>query len=259
MIEVKTTGTYLDKILLNTAEMLSVRTDLMTAPAVNNFISRGFGSALSQNGMSLIAEVKKASPSKGIICENFDPLQIAVQYEQAGARAISVLTDEKYFQGNFEYLQMIRDVCQLPLIRKDFIIHPAQIFETAGKADAILLIVAALEKEQLRDYYQIAVSCGLDVLTEVHNIAELEVALEIDVPIIGINNRNLHTFLVDLQHTFDLLPYIPKDKITVSESGINKNLQVQRLCDAGVDAILVGESLVASGDISAKVAELLLR
>ena len=119
--------------------------------------------------------------------------------------------------------------------------------------------MAALEKEQLRDYYQIATQCGLDVLTEVHNIEELEIAIDINVPIIGINNRNLHTFNVDLQHTFDLLSYIPNNKTIVSESGINNRLQVQRLFDEGVDAILVGESLVASGDIESKVAELLQR
>ncbi len=259
MIEVKSTGTLLDKILFDTEALLSSRTDLMTAPPDIIPETRGFANALAKDGMSLIAEVKKASPSKGIICEDFNPQDIAVQYEKAGARAISVLTDEKYFQGKLEYLSAVRDVCSLPLLRKDFIIHPAQIFEAVGVADAILLIVAALEKEQLRDYYQTARECGLDVLTEVHNLKELEIALDIDVPIIGINNRNLHTFHVDLQHTFDLLPFIPKNTIIVSESGINNRNQVQKLHDEGVDAILVGESLVTSGDISGKVAELLLK
>jgi indole-3-glycerol phosphate synthase len=259
MIDVKKTGTYLDKILADTAELLSSRDNLLTAPPKEIPLTRGFSKALTKDGISLIAEVKKASPSKGVICENFDPQQIAIQYEKAGASAISVLTDEKYFQGKLEYLQLVRDVSILPLIRKDFIIHPAQIYEAVGISDAILLIVAALEKEQLRDFYQLATCCGLDVLTEVHNIEELEIAIDINVPIIGINNRNLHTFHVDLQHTFDLLPYIPKNKIIVSESGINNKSQVQRLLNEGVDAILVGESLVASGNIESKVAELLLK
>lgn len=259
MIDVKKTGTYLDKILADTAELLSSRANLLNAPPGKIPVTRGFSKALATEGISLIAEVKKASPSKGVICENFDPQQIAIQYEKAGACAISVLTDEKYFQGKLEYLQLVRDVSSLPLIRKDFIIHPSQIYEAVGIADAILLIVAALEKEQLRDFYQLATYCGLDVLTEVHNIEELEIAIDINVPIIGINNRNLHTFHVDLQHTFDLLPYIPKNKIIVSESGINNRSQVQRLLNEGVDAILVGESLVASGNIESKVAELLLK
>lgn len=252
------TGTYLDRILADTAAALAARTDLPTAPPPAP-PARGFARALGAPGISLIAEVKKASPSRGLIRADFHPAEIARAYQAAGASAISVLTDEKYFQGKLAYLDEVRAACALPLLRKDFIIHPAQIFEAVGRADAVLLIVAALERADLQRLQQLATDCGLDTLVEVHNRAELEVALEIGAPVIGINNRDLHTFTIDLQTTYDLLPFIPSDRRIVSESGIHTADQVAALATAGVDAILVGESLMTSNDIEAKVHELLGR
>ncbi|HEY3417196.1 MAG TPA: indole-3-glycerol phosphate synthase TrpC, partial [Armatimonadota bacterium] len=205
------------------------------------------------------AEVKKASPSRGVIREDFHPAEIARTYEQAGASAISVLTNEKYFQGKLAYLEEVRAVTTLPLLRKDFIIHPAQIYEAVGRADAVLLIVAALEQGELADFIALATTCGLDTLVEVHDRAELDIALEVGAPTIGINNRDLRTFKVDLRTTFDLLPAIPADRRIVSESGIRTAAQVKELSVAGVDAILVGESLMVSEDVPTKVAELLGR
>jgi len=250
------TGTYLDRILADTAAALAARTDLPTAPPPAP-PARGFRRALTAPGMSLIAEVKKASPSKGVICEDFHPAQIGQAYQAAGASAISVLTDEKYFQGKLAYLEEVRAVTSIPLLRKDFIIHPAQIFEAVGRADAILLVVAALTTAEMTDLLALATSCGLDALVEVHDAGELQTALEVGAAIIGINNRDLRTFTIDLQTTFRLLPDIPKDRIIVSESGIQTAAQVAELSAAGVDAILVGESLMRSGDIAGKVRELL--
>ncbi|MHB9133071.1 MAG: indole-3-glycerol phosphate synthase TrpC [Armatimonadota bacterium] len=252
----KYTGTYLDRILADTAAALAVRTDLPTAPPVAP-PARGFACALAAPGISLIAEVKKASPSRGVIREDFHPASIAKAYEAAGAAAISVLTDEKYFQGKLAYLEEARQVTTIPLLRKDFIIHPAQIFEAVGRADAVLLIVAALTRAELADFLTVATECGLDTLVEVHDRAELDIALEVGAPVIGINNRDLRTFTIDVQTTFDLLPYIPDDRLVVSESGIHTGEQVAALAAAGVDALLVGESLMVSADIGAKVRELL--
>lgn len=252
------TGTYLDRILADTAATLAARRDLPAArPAA--VPTRGFARALAASGMSLIAEVKKASPSRGLIRDDFHPAEIAQAYEAAGASAISVLTDEKYFQGRLAYLDEVRAACTLPLLRKDFIIHPAQIYEAVGRADAILLIVAALTRDELTALQAEATACGLDTLVEVHNRAELDIALEIGAPVIGINNRDLHSFTIDLQTTFALLPYIPDDRVVVSESGIHTPDQVMALAEAGVQAILVGESLMKSPDIAAKVRELLGR
>ncbi|MHB9027082.1 MAG: indole-3-glycerol phosphate synthase TrpC [Armatimonadota bacterium] len=252
------TGTYLDRILADTAAALAARTDLPTAPPEAP-VARGFLRALSAPGISLIAEVKKASPSRGVIREDFHPAEIGRTYEQAGASAISVLTDEKYFQGKLAYLEEVRAVTTIPLLRKDFIIHPAQIYEAVGRADAVLLIVAALEKSELADFLTLATACGLDTLVEVHDRAELEIALAVGAPVIGINNRDLRTFVVDLRTTFDLAPAIPEGRLIVSESGIHTAAQVKELSVAGVDAILVGESLMVSEDVPAKVAELLGR
>ncbi|OPZ84743.1 MAG: Indole-3-glycerol phosphate synthase [bacterium ADurb.Bin429] len=219
--------------------------------------ARGFARALARPGISLIAEVKKASPSKGVIRADFHPAEIARAYESAGASAISVLTDEPYFQGKLAYLDEVRGAVGLPLLRKDFIIHPAQIVEAVGRADAVLLIVAALQPAELRDFLALAAACGLDTLVEVHDAAELDIALESGAPVIGINNRDLRTFVVDVETTLRLLPNIPDDRIVVSESGISTHAQVQRLEEAGVDAILVGEALMANPDIAAKTRELL--
>lgn len=247
------TGTYLDRILADTAAALAARTDLLDAPPTPLPTARGFRQALAMPGISLIAEVKKASPSRGVIRADFHPAEIGRIYQRAGASAISVLTDEKYFQGKLAYLDEVRAMTAIPLLRKDFIIHPAQIFEAVGRADAILLIVAALSPAELREYLAIAARCGLDVLTEVHDEAELDIALDAGAPIIGINNRNLHTFVIDLATTHRLLPHIPDDRLIVSESGIHDPAQVQALTAAGVDAILVGEALMAQPDVEAAV------
>ena len=255
-VKIPATGTYLDRILADTAAALAARVDLPATPPPP-VPARGFARALAQPGISLIAEVKKASPSRGVIREDFHPATIAREYQRAGASAISVLTDEKYFQGHLHYLDAVRAVTTLPLLRKDFIIHPAQIYEAVGRADAVLLIVAALERAQLQNFLALAASCGLDTLVEVHDRRELDIALEVDAPVIGINNRDLRSFHINVQTTFALVPHIPAGKIIVSESGIHYPDQVRELAAAGVHAILVGESLMASPDIAAKTRELL--
>ena len=220
---------------------------------------RGFGKVLTSGpDIRLIAEVKKASPSKGVIRQDFEPLAIAGTYEQSGAACLSVLTEKKFFQGSLDYLGAIRKVVKLPLLRKDFIIDEYQIFESrAAGADAILLIAACLERRQIEDLLGIAQQLGLDVLVESHTYPELDRSLRAGAGIIGINNRNLLTFSVSLGTTFDLLKDVPDDRIVVSESGINKRDDVVRLQQAGVDAILVGESLMREKDIGRKVKELL--
>lgn len=220
---------------------------------------RGFGKALSgSSGIRLIAEVKKASPSKGVIRADFDPVSIARIYEEAGASCLSVLTESKYFQGKLEYLREIRNAVALPLLRKDFIVDEYQIFEArAAGADAILLISACLEKNQIQDFLGMAKQLGLDVLVESHTYKELDKALLAGAMLVGINNRDLTTFKVELRTTLDLLRDIPEDRTVVSESGIATREDVLALQQAGVDAILVGESLMREKDITKKVKELL--
>jgi len=206
----------------------------------------------------LIAEVKKASPSKGLIRADFDPVQIAKTYEAAGASAISVLTDEKYFQGRLEYLTAVHDAVSLPTLRKDFIIDAYQVYESrAAKADAILLIVAALDAGRLRDLMALATELGMASLVEAHSSEELDIALEVAARIIGINNRNLQTFETKLETTLELASRVPGDRVLVSESGIFTRSDVERLMAVGVDAILVGESLMREPDPGMKVRELL--
>ncbi|MBS1243219.1 MAG: trpC [Nitrospirae bacterium] len=220
---------------------------------------RGFGAALTATGgIKLIAEVKKASPSKGVIREDFDPVRIAATYQEAGATCLSVLTEKKYFQGSLEYLGAIRRAVGLPLLRKDFIVDEYQIFEArAAGADAILLIAACLDRRQLEDYLGIAGNLGLDILVESHTVKELDKTLHAGARIVGINNRDLTRFTVSLQTTFDLLQDIPDDRVVVSESGIQSRDDVVRLEKAGVDAVLVGESLMREKDMGRKVKELL--
>jgi indole-3-glycerol phosphate synthase len=214
---------------------------------------------LAEGGeIRLIAEVKKASPSKGVIREDFDPVDIAKTYARSGAHCLSVLTEKKYFQGNLEYLGEIRKAVPLPLLRKDFIIDEYQVFEArAAGADAILLISACLERRQIEDLISIATELALDVLVESHTYKELDRALLAGASLVGINNRDLYTFSVSIQSTLDLLKDIPEDRIVVSESGIRSREDVLRLQQAGVDAILVGESLMREKDIGKKVKELL--
>jgi indole-3-glycerol phosphate synthase len=195
--------------------------------------------------LGLIAEVKKASPSAGVIQPDFDYLTIARTYEKAGASAISVLTDEKYFQGRLDYMTNIRREVNIPVLRKDFIIHEAQIFEAVvAGADAILLIVAALDQATLVHLLETAYTFQLDVLMEVHDLPELERALQTDVKIIGINNRNLKSFTVDLATTEILAEEVPDDVILISESGIKSVADAERVALAGADGILVGETLM---------------
>jgi indole-3-glycerol phosphate synthase len=226
---------------------------------------RDFLAALRQprsGDVGLIAEVKKASPSAGVICPNFDPVRIATEYAAAGASCLSVLTDEKFFQGSLEYLRQIRAAVGLPLLRKDFIIDERQILEAIEwGADAILLIVAILDDERLGRFHALAREAGLGVLVEVHDEAELDRALALGAELIGVNNRNLKTFKVDLATTENLAAKLCASgqggKLLVAESGIHSRADVERLKRAGAGAILVGESLVRQGDMAAKVRELL--
>jgi indole-3-glycerol phosphate synthase len=208
--------------------------------------------------ISLIAEVKKASPSAGVIVENFDPLNQAREYARGGAQALSILTDEKYFGGHLSYLRDIRTQVDLPLLRKDFMVHEYQIYESVlAGADAILLIVAALDDQTLRKLYETAKTCQLDVLVEVHDLPEMERALELGADIIGINNRNLKTFEVSLEVTEQLAEEIPSEVVAVSESGIKTGEDVRRLKASGINAILVGETLMRASSVKAKIEELL--
>ncbi len=222
------------------------REALRTAALLRNDF-RSFEMALRREagGLALIAEVKKASPSAGVIAELFDPVAIARNYAQAGAEAISVLTDEQFFQGHIDYLGEIRTAVNVPLLRKDFILDEVQIIEAAAAgADAILLIVAALSDEKLVELLAVAALYQLDVLVEVHTLAELERALETDAGIIGINNRNLATFEVDLSVTETLSEEVPEEILLVSESGLRTAADVARVRAAGVNAVLIGEALM---------------
>jgi indole-3-glycerol phosphate synthase len=209
----------------------------------------------------LIAEVKKASPSRGVLREEFDPLAIARIYRDHGASALSVLTDQMYFQGSLDHLKAIREEVALPALNKEFMVDEIQFYEArAYLADAVLLIVAALERSQLLDFYHLArQELGLDVLIEVHHEREVDLVLERlpEARIIGINNRDLTTFVTSLEVTFRLVKRIPTDKLIVSESGIASGDDVKRLAEAGVRAILVGESLMTAKDIGAKIKDLL--
>lgn len=224
----------------------------------NDFRSLRQALERGEEGLSLIAEVKKASPSVGLIAEEFDPVEIAIAYEAAGAHAISVLTDEKFFQGRLEYMMDVRRAVSIPVLRKDFIVHEAQIYEACcAGADAVLLIVAALDQATLSRFLDIAYGCQLDVLVEVHNLDELERALELDVEILGINNRNLHTFQVDLATTEMLAEEVPDSMLLVSESGIFTPADSQRVYQAGANGILVGEALMRSGNVYEAIPDLL--
>jgi len=226
---------------------------------------RGFNCALRhprRGALALIAEVKKASPSAGVICADFDPVRIAQEYEAAGASCLSVLTDEKFFQGSLEYLKQIRAAVKLPLLRKDFIIDARQILEAIKwGADAILLIVAILSDSDLKRFHDLATEAGLAVLVEVHDEEELQRALAIGARLVGVNNRDLKTFTIDLATTEKLAQRIfagrnADDVLLVAESGIHTRADVERVARAGAGAILVGESLMR-GDIASKTAELI--
>ena len=222
--------------------------------------ARDFRAAFRGNGISLIAEVKRASPSKGVLMDNMDPATLGAIYERSGAVAISVLTDEKYFQGSLADLVSVRRAVDVPCLRKEFIIDPYQIYESrAASADAILLIVRILSDEELREFQALAHDLGMACLVETRDAAEIERALKADAAIIGINNRDLATFEVDIMRTLEIKKMVPGGKVLVSESGIHTRDDVRRLEKGGVDAILVGEALVTSDDISGTIRELLGR
>lgn len=222
---------------------------------------RGFYSALrskaDQQKPAIIAEIKKASPSQGVIRENFKPVEIAVDYAFNGATCLSVLTDKEFFQGSEANLQMVRQNCPLPAIRKDFMIDPYQIHESrALGADCVLLIVAALDDAMLKELADTATGLGMDVLVEVHDAAELERALQLNTHMIGINNRNLRTFDVSLQTTLDLKNTIPADKLIVTESGIHSPADVKLMQDNGIYTFLVGEAFMRAESPGQKMREL---
>ena len=206
-------------------------------------------SRVAKHRPAVIAEIKKASPSKGVIREDFRPAEIAASYEKGGAACLSVLTDKQYFQGSPEYLQQARAACKLPVLRKDFMIDPYQIFEArAMGADCILLIVAALDLPKMQELESIAHELGMAVLVESHDGEELELALQLRTPLIGINNRNLRTFDVSLDTTLNLLPQMPQDRIVITESGIFTADDVALMQDNGVNAFLVGEAFMRQAD-----------
>lgn len=213
---------------------------------------------ISQIGIALITEVKKASPSKGIIREDFDPVEIAGNYEQAGAACISVLTDEPYFQGKDEYLKQIRKTVNIPLLRKDFMLDEYQTYESrALGADCVLLIMAALDDSQAVDLYELSEQLGMDILVEIHNQQELEKALKLNPEMIGVNNRNLKTLEVDVQTSFDLVDQMPDGITKIAESGLADYGTLERLKTAGYHGFLVGESLMKQDNIAAATQKLM--
>ena len=220
---------------------------------------RDFLAALkSATGVGLIAEVKKASPSAGLIREDFDPVEIAKTYESAGAACISCLTDESYFKGKLEYLTAIRNAVEIPVMRKDFILDRYQVTEArAAGADCILLIAECLDDCTMRDLYFYASELGMECLVEIYDPENLDRVLKLEAPLIGINNRNLRTFVTDLKHSTDLAARVPDTVYLVSESGIRERSDVEHLLQFGVRGILVGETLMRQENIAAKVRELL--
>lgn len=237
------------------------RIEHLRAAALQRNEFRPFIAAVDRgpDALGLIAEVKKASPSAGVIAASFDPVAIATEYEAAGAHAVSVLTDEQFFQGSLAYLTRIRAAIALPVLRKDFILHEVQLYEASvAGADAVLLIVAALEQDRLEALYREAELLQLDVLVEVHTREELDRALEIGPRMIGINNRNLATFEVDLKTTEELSEEVPDDVVLISESGLKTQADSARVHAVGCNGILVGESLMRTGNIAQQVEALLL-
>jgi len=227
---------------------------LESAPPVRNFL----GALAAHGPIKLIAEVKKASPSKGLIREDFDPLQIAQCYQQHGATCLSVLTDEHYFQGSLQYLSEIRQSVNLPVLRKDFVLDCYQVVEArVAGADAVLLIAECLDDDQLQVLHDQVVDLGMTPLVEFYEQQNLQRVIDIGAQLIGVNNRNLQTFETDLNHVIQLRSQIPQDRLLVGESGIHGHEDAQRLANAGIDAMLVGEHLMAAEDIGAAVKQLL--
>jgi len=254
----------LNKIVAQKREEVKLRKQGVPLATLEERIARrkaplDFAAALHGDQMRLIAEVKRASPSRGILCPDFEPVTLATKYAQGGAAAISVLTEENYFGGSLDHLVAIREAVKLPLLRKDFIFDPYQVYETAAYgADALLLIVAMLDQKQLEELLSLSHSLGLKCLVEVHNEAEVDRALLSKAKIIGINNRGLNTFNIDINTTHRLRPLLPQGKIVVSESGISNRRDIKKLREWGVNAVLIGEALVTAGDIPTKIRELIL-
>jgi len=257
------TGAILDKIIAHKREEVALqkqskpldawRAEVESAPPPRDFLA-----ALRVPGVSLIAEVKKASPSKGLLCPDFEPARLARAYAANGAAAISVLTDTRFFQGSLDDLRAVRQAVDVPVLRKDFVVDPYQVYEArAADADAVLLIVAALDDATLHDLYALIRRLGMAALIEVHNTAELERALSLRPRLIGVNNRDLRTFHVTLDTTAALRPRVPDDVVLVAESGIHTPEDVARLASIGVDAMLVGEALVTAADVGEKIRTLM--
>jgi indole-3-glycerol phosphate synthase len=241
----------LDRIVAQKREEVDrLRREGFSRPEAEPEPPRGFRQALLDgDGVAVIAEAKKASPSKGVICADFDPAAIARSYQEGGAQAVSVLTDEHFFQGSLAFIPLVRQAVALPVLRKDFLIDELQIHQArAFGADAILLIAAILDRSQLKDFAMLAQDLGMDVLTEVHDEEELEKALAAGSNLIGINNRNLRNFSVDLETTFRLQRRIPAGIPVVSESGIASFKDMERLARHGVAAALIGEALMRQSD-----------
>lgn len=224
--------------------LAAIRAEAEAQPASRDFLG-AIRSKIAAGQAAVIAEIKKASPSKGVLRADFRPSEIAASYEQHGAACLSVLTDRQFFQGAPEYLQAARAACELPVLRKDFLVDAYQVYEArAMGADAILLIAAALDLAAMREFEAIATRLGMAVLVEVHSGEELDVALQLNTPLLGVNNRNLRTFEVSLQNTLDLLPRIPAGRIVVTESGILSGEDVLLMRDNDVNAFLVGEAFM---------------
>jgi indole-3-glycerol phosphate synthase len=234
--------------------LAEMQTRAQAAPPALDFVA----ALRLARGVALIAEIKRASPSKGLLCPNFDPLQLAAAYAANGAAAVSVLTDERFFQGHLDYLTAIRrQHPRLPLLRKDFIVDPYQVYEArAAGADALLLIAAVLPVEALAELLALTHSLGMTALIEVHDRAELERVLPLAPRLVGVNNRNLHDFKVSLEPCLSLRPLIPAEMCCVAESGIHTPADVARLAEAGIDAMLIGEALVTAQDVAVKIKEL---
>ena len=231
------------------------RQDIKAMSAQKEYQTVSFSKAVKRDTLSVISEVKKASPSKGLICPDFDPVKIACEYEKNGANAISCLTEEHYFQGSAEYLKAIRKAVNLPILRKDFVIDEYQLYEArAIGADAVLLISAILSEDQMKEYSDIAHELGLECLVEVHNEEEYKKTLGFKPDMLGINNRNLYT--VDLETTGRLSNIVGDHAVLVSESGIKTNADMKKVRSLGADAVLIGETLMRSGNIGTTLHEL---
>ena len=253
----------LDKIIAQKREEVKQRKKVANMTYLQERIARqkpplDLALALKGDNIRLITEVKRASPSRGILSPNFNPIKLAQTYAEGGAAAISVLTEANYFMGSIEHLAAINEAVGLPLLRKDFILDSYQIYESrAYGADALLLIAAILSQEKLNEFLSLSRSLGLRCLVEVHNKNDVERAVLSGAQIVGINNRDLNTFVVDINTTRRIRPLVPKEKIVVSESGIKSRRDIERLRKWGVNAVLVGEALVIADDISARMKALL--